>query len=127
MHRRPPTADQHTSVWGAWQRLRGPEHRHLVVIDAGARPVGVLDEHDLARAGSPGPLGARHVSLQQLLTGRIAPQVRAGDDLATVARSMLVADTDAVAVVDDDGRLVGLVTAHHCRRSDHPHRLEAPA
>jgi CBS domain-containing protein len=27
---------------------------------------------------------------------------------------MLAARTDAVPVVDDDGRLVGLVTAKHC-------------
>jgi CBS domain-containing protein len=40
--------------------------------------------------------------------------VRAGDDLATVARTMLLAHTDAVPVVDDDGRLLGLVTARHC-------------
>ena len=34
--------------------------------------------------------------------------------MATVARAMLTAGTDAVAVVDGDGRLVGLVTARTC-------------
>nr|WP_269799637.1 CBS domain-containing protein [Geodermatophilus chilensis] len=51
--------------------------------------------------------------------GRPRPQVRAGDDLARVARTMLLAHTDAVPVVDDDDRLLGLITARHC--------LELPA
>ena len=34
-------------------------------------------------------------------------------DLDTLATA-LYARTDAVPVVDDDGRLVGLVTARHC-------------
>jgi CBS domain-containing protein len=46
--------------------------------------------------------------------GQTRPQARTGDDVAIVARAMLAARTDAVPVVDDDGGLVGLVTAHHC-------------
>jgi CBS domain-containing protein len=42
------------------------------------------------------------------------PQVTADDDMARVAHTMLSARTDAVPVVDDDGRLLGLVTARHC-------------
>jgi len=126
MHQRPPTVDQHTSLGAAWLRLRGPEHRHLVVIDAGVHPVGLFNERDLALAWPPGPRGAQHVSLDRLLTGRLTPQVHAGDDLATVARRMLVENTDALVVVDDDGRLVGLVTARHCLRS-HTHPGPMPA
>ena len=55
MDRRPPTADQDTSLWAAWGRLRGAGCRHLVVVDSRLRPVGVLEERDLALRWPPGP------------------------------------------------------------------------
>ncbi len=48
------------------------------------------------------------------MRGGPRPQARSDDDFATVARTMLVACADAVPVVDDGGRLLGLVTARHC-------------
>jgi CBS domain-containing protein len=114
MNRRPPVADQDTSLWGAWERLRGPDNRHLVVVDRHLHPVGVLEARDLALRWPPGPFDAHRVPLRRLLGGRALPQAREGHAVATVARAMLTAGTDAVPVVDDDGRLVGLVTARHC-------------
>ena len=114
MDRCPPVVDQNTSVWGAWGRLRGPGNRHIVVIDGRARPLGVLEARDLALRWPPGPFDAHRLPIRQLLNGSVGPQARADDDVATVARAMLAARTDAVPVVDDDGRLVGLVTARHC-------------
>lgn len=114
MDRRPPTVDQDTSLWGAWGRLRGVGCRHLVVIDRQLHPVGVLEERELALRWPPGPFEAHRVSLRRLVPVGPQPQARSGDALATVARAMLVACTDAVPVVDDDGRLLGLVTARHC-------------
>jgi CBS domain-containing protein len=114
MDRRPPIADQHTSLWRAWGRLRGADCRHLVVVDSRLRPVGVLEERDLALRWPPGPFEAHRVPLRHVVRGHSRPQARSGDDVATVARAMLAARTDAVPVVDDDGRLVGLVTARHC-------------
>jgi Mg/Co/Ni transporter MgtE len=40
--------------------------------------------------------------------------VQADDDLATVASVMLGTREDALPVVDDDGRLIGLVTVWQC-------------
>lgn len=114
MNRRPPVADQDTSLWGAWELLRGPGNRHLVVVDRHVRPVGVLEARDLALRWPPGPFDAHRLLLRQVLGGQVGCQVRAGDPVATVARAMLTAGTDAVAVVDDDGRLVGLITARTC-------------
>ena len=114
MDRRPPIADQDISLWGAWGRLRGAECRHLVVVDSRLRPVGVLEERDLALRWPPGPFEAHRVPLRHVVRGQARPRARSGDDVATVARAMLAARTDAVPVVDDDGRLVGLVTARHC-------------
>lgn len=115
MNRRPPVADQNTSVpVGRLGRLRGVDNRHLVVVDRHLHPVGVLEARDLALRWPPGPFDAHSVPLRRLLSGRPRPQARAEDDVATVARAMLTAHTDAVPVVDDDGRLLGLVTARHC-------------
>jgi CBS domain-containing protein len=114
MTHRPPIADQDTSLWAAWGRLRGANCRHLVVVDSRLRPVGVLEERDLALRWPPGPFEAHRVPLRHVVRGQARPQARTGDDVAIVARAMLAARTDAVPVVDDDGGLVGLVTAHHC-------------
>jgi CBS domain-containing protein len=114
MNRQPPTADQDTSLWSAWGRLRGADCRHLVVVDAKLRPLGVLEARDLALHWPPGPFGAHRVTLRGLVRGQTPTQVHSADDLATVARAMLRARTDAVPVVDDDGRLVGLITARDC-------------
>jgi CBS domain-containing protein len=114
MDRQPPIADQDTSLWGAWGRLRGAGCRHLVIVDEHLRPLGVLEERDLALRWPPGPLEAHRVRLREIVGGQRPPRVRSDEDLAGVARVMLSADTDAVAVVDDDDRLAGLVTARHC-------------
>jgi CBS domain-containing protein len=114
MNRRPPIADQDVSLWGAWGRLRGAECPYLVVVDSHLRPVGVLEERDLALRWPPGPFEAHRVPLRQVVRGQAQPQARCGDDVATVAQAMLASRTDAVPVVDDDGRLVGLITARHC-------------
>ena len=114
MDRRPPVADQETSLWEAWGRLRGADCRHLVVVDSRLHPGGVREERDLALQWPPGPFEAPRVPLRHVVRGQAQAQARSGDDVATVARAMLAARTDAVPVVDDDGRLVGLVTARHC-------------
>jgi CBS domain-containing protein len=116
MDRRPPVADQDTSLWSSWGRLRGAENGHLVVVDRHVRPVGVLDSRDLALHWPRGPFDAHRTPLRRLLVGRPQPRAKADDDVATVARAMLTARTDALPVVDDDGRLLGLVTARHCVR-----------
>ncbi|WP_425402621.1 CBS domain-containing protein [Geodermatophilus telluris] len=53
MHPHPAVVDAHTSLSAAWGRLHGRRDRHLVVIDDGVRPIGVLDERDLARGWPP--------------------------------------------------------------------------
>jgi len=94
--------------------LRGAECRHLVVVDSQSRPVGVLEERELALRWPPGPFEAHRVSLSHVVRGQARPHARSGDDAAAVARAMLAARTDAVPAVDDDGRPVGLLTARHC-------------
>ena len=114
MTRGPRTIDSRASLFSAWGQLHGEDNRHLVVIDDGIRPIGVLDERDIALEWPPGPLGAHHLPVYKLLRFRTRPRVRAEDDVAKVAATMLGAGEDALPVVDEDGRLLGLVTVWHC-------------
>ena len=114
MSRQPRTIDSQASLFSAWGQLHGEHNRHLVVIDDGVRPIGVLDERDIALAWPPGPLGAHHLPVYKLLRFRTRPRVRAEDDVAKVAAAMLGVREDALPVVDDDGRLLGLVTVWQC-------------
>ena len=114
MTRGPRTIDSRTSLFSAWGQLHGGHNRHLVVIDDGVRPIGVLDERDIAMEWPPGPLAAHHLPVHKLLRFRARPLVRAEDDVAKVAATMLGAREDALPVVDEDGRLLGLVTVWHC-------------
>jgi IMP dehydrogenase len=114
MLRSPSTVDAQASLFAAWGLLHGDSHRRLVVIDADVRPIGVLDERDIALEWPPGPFGAHHVPVCRLLRLRTGTRVRADDDVAHVAATMLHAREDAVAVVDEDGRLLGLVTVWQC-------------
>jgi CBS domain-containing protein len=114
MSRDPRTVDAQASLFSAWGQLHGEHNQHLVVIDESVRPIGVLDERDIALEWPPGPLRAHHLPVHQLLRLRPRPRVRAEDDVAMVAQAMLGAREDALPVVDDDGRLLGLVTVWHC-------------
>jgi CBS domain-containing protein len=115
MDRHPATVSRSASLWQAWDRLRAGG-RHVVVVDEHRRPAGVLDERTVALEWPPGPMGAHRTPVHTLLRGRVTPRVRGGDDLASVARVMLGAEADAVPVVDQDGRLYGLVTLWHYAR-----------
>jgi CBS-domain-containing membrane protein len=114
MSRDPRTVDAQASLFSAWGQLHGEHNQHLVVIDEHVRPIGVLDERDIALEWPPGPVRAHHLPVHQLLRLRPRPRVRAEDDVAMVAQAMLGAREDALPVVDDDGRLLGLVTVWHC-------------
>jgi CBS-domain-containing membrane protein len=114
MSRDARTIDSQASLFSAWGQLHGEHNRHLVVIDEYVRPIGVLDERDIALEWPPGPLGAHHLPVHKLLRLRTRPRVRAEDDVAKVAATMLGAREDALPVVDEDGRLLGLVTVWHC-------------
>jgi len=113
MCRDPRSIDSQASLFNAWGQLHGDTNRHLVVIDEDVRPVGVLDERDIALEWPPGPLGAHHLPVCTLLRLRARPRVRAEDDVAQVAAAMLGAGVDALPVVDEDGQLIGLVTVWH--------------
>lgn len=94
--------------------------RHLPVVDADHRVVGMLSLNDL-RSAFPGlgavvpeataesPPEARSRLVEEFMTA--APQtIRARDALSQAADQMADARVGALPVVDDDGELVGLIS-----------------
>ena len=115
MDRRPTSLPGSASLRTARDVLRGTGAHHLVVVDDHERPVGVLDDRAIAQERAPGPMSADRTPLLSLIRdrGRDEPRVHVSRDLEVAARVLLDARTDAVPVVDDAGRLVGLVTLRH--------------
>ncbi|MEJ8281091.1 CBS domain-containing protein [Pseudonocardia spirodelae] len=100
MHTFPRTCGPAATVAQARAVFTRPKVHALPVVDAG-RLVAVVDRADLDGAADDdpvAPLGA--------LAGRV---VHAGDDLARARAEMAAAGRRRLAVVDDDGLLVGLL------------------
>jgi CBS domain-containing protein len=113
MDREPAVVHAHTSLFSAWAVMHDGQHRHLVVVDDDVRPIGVVDELDIAVEWPARPRAPHHMPIHQLLRFRARPQVRTTDDIVTAAATMRGAHVDAVPVIDADGRLRGLLSASH--------------
>jgi len=86
-----------------WDMVVG-EIRHLPVVDAAQRVIGMVSDRDILRAG-----GLERVSIARIM----ARGVRTGTattPAVDAAIRLLQAKQNALPVVDDDGRLVGIVT-----------------
>lgn len=97
-----------TSVESAWLVLLQSGHRHLVVA-AGDQCYGVIDDRTLFAEWTSGPLAMRHRKVRDLLPP-CTTCVLSDSEIQMVARAMARGGTDAVPVVDREGRLVGIVT-----------------
>lgn len=87
-------------------------HRTFPVVDRSGRPVGVFSLHDLVDAGDRlGPVAALARALPD--TARVRPDARVE---TVVSTAVLRPGLDLLAVVDADGRLVGIVTATDLQR-----------
>lgn len=96
------------SVWTAWSLMLQSGFRHLLVAD-GEHCYGVVDDRTLFAEWTGGPLAMRHRKVRDLLPA-CTTCVLPDSEVQMVARAMTRGATDAVAVVDRDGRLVGIVT-----------------
>ncbi|GAA1388004.1 CBS domain-containing protein [Catellatospora chokoriensis] len=84
--------------------------RHLAVVDAAGRCVGVLAARSVAAAWSADPAGLTAVTVGAVLDHDSAT-VSADARVRDAARMMHARSSDAVAVVDDDGTPMGMFTS----------------
>jgi acetoin utilization protein AcuB len=118
MHRDPLCARLDTTVAEAFRMLtEGPVH-HLPVVDRTGRLVGMLSEHDLLRympppATDPLTMAAFARFARRRVADLMVEAVLTAteDDLLEDAAEIMVGEhVPALAVVDDDGRPVGVLT-----------------
>jgi acetoin utilization protein AcuB len=94
------------------------EFRHLPVVDDRGKLVGILSDRDLRGIGVPylvpdeyvghGP-GVLDARVADLMSGAVL-SVRPDADAADVVDAMLENRIGAVPVVDDEGRIVGIIS-----------------
>ncbi|WP_027344318.1 CBS domain-containing protein [Hamadaea tsunoensis] len=84
--------------------------RHLAVVDDTGACVGLISDRTVTAAWVRDPMLFDRLTAGQLLDDR-APIVRDDETVRLAARVMHACGTDAVVVVDDGGRPVGLLTA----------------
>ena len=103
------TIDATESLWDAWQLLSVSGLRHLVVVDDG-RCLGVISDRMIL---TDIPVDAERLRARvvgDLVSRAAARTVRDTAGLADVARVMAGYSEEAVPVLDEPGRLVGVVT-----------------
>jgi CBS-domain-containing membrane protein len=103
------TVTAQTSPWAAWSAMLRQGVRHLVVT-RNNRCVGLLDDRDVFAQWPMGPLALRRATVGAMMRPRTSCVLPAAG-LREVAHVMTADRVDAVPVVDDDGMVLGLVTA----------------
>ena len=99
----PVAVSAETLAADAWRLMAERRIRHLAVVDAGRRVVGVLSRGDLAHL----PLGRKLV--RELMTAD-PETVREGTPLAEAADLLADRRIGCLPVVDESGRLAGLLS-----------------
>lgn len=104
------TVETDESLWDAWQLLFVSGLRHLVVLDPSGSTLGVLSDRNILAdvPATADHLGSRRV--REVLARVPLVAVHPGDDPVTAAKAMALNAIEAVPVLDEGGRLVGIVT-----------------
>jgi CBS domain-containing membrane protein len=113
----------------AWEIMRRADVHHLPVVDAGGRLRGVLTREDLSAHWSGGPIEQSHVHVHTLVAEHRCPHTTPQARLADAAAVMIGAGVDAIPVLGEAARLVGMVTTTdvlHAVAGDIPERREPP-
>lgn len=104
------TVEVDESLWDAWQLLFVSGLRHLVVIDENAHCVGVLSDRNIL---ADVPATMEHLShrpvreiLARVPTASIKPEAQPRE----AARLMQEHAIEAVPVIDDAGKVMGIIT-----------------
>ncbi len=112
------TVGHDATIADAWRLMRTRQVRHLPVLDADRRLIGMLTDHDLRQVileravqEEPGQLRERLTQLRidAVMTWAVVT-VRPDAEIRDAARLMYERKLGAVAVADA-GRMVGMLTA----------------
>lgn len=110
MSRQVLTVEVSESLWDAWQLLFVSGMRHLVVLDEDGACLGILTDRGIL---AEIPATADHLQRRTVrdVLGRVPLiSVSPQDDPQAAGRLMVAHAVEAVPVVDDQGRVIGLVT-----------------
>jgi CBS domain-containing protein len=94
----------------ALRMLAAGQVRHLVVMGADSRCPGILADRTLAAEWARDPIGFGRRRVRDVLDPT-TPTVSVSSTVAAAARAMQRYQTDAVAVLDSAGRVLGILTA----------------
>ncbi|MBB2915611.1 CBS domain-containing membrane protein [Streptosporangium becharense] len=113
----------------AWEIMRRADVHHLPVVEADGRLRGVLTREDLTARWSGGPIEQSQVPVRALVAEHRCPHTTPEARLADAAAVMIGAGVDAIPVLGEAGRLVGMVTVTDVLRAvagEIPERREPP-
>ena len=96
------------SVWDASRLMMTAGVRHLVVCFHG-RVVGVVDDRAVFAHWPSGPVALRRTRLAEILRSR-SSCVLEDVELQRVAELMVIDGSDAMPVVNSDGKVLGIIT-----------------
>ena len=111
------------TIWHALDRFVQTGLHHLVVLDSEDELVGVLDDRGVLAEWPLDAAGMHHRTIGELLRSRENPSaggVPTTNPAISVRQAgllMLDLGVDALAVVDDRGRIVGILTSTDLMRS----------
>ena len=104
------TVEEGETLWDAWQLLFVSGLRHLVVLDENGASLGVLSDRSIL---AEVPATSEHLSerrVRDVLAMVPLVSVAPADSPLTAARVMATNSVEAVPVIDEAGRIVGIVT-----------------
>jgi len=103
------TVEAEQSLWDAWQLMFLSGLRHLAVVDDSRRCVGVLTDRSIL---TDLPLTEAHLARRHVREVMSSPGVLAMTDTPRrAAKAMVHFAVEAIPLVEESGRLRGLVTA----------------
>ncbi|GCB50785.1 HPP family protein [Streptomyces sp. NL15-2K] len=110
------------TVLVAWELLERSGCRHLPVVHPDGRCAGLLDRADVAVACAAPAASLSGRRVDDLLPGHRPALVHAEQTVRHAADLMTYTETDALPVLDEDGRLAGVLTAADivAALADHP-------
>lgn len=103
------TVEVSETLWDAWQLLFVSGLRHLIVLDNDGHVIGTLSDRGIL---ADVPVTQDHLKTRTVgdIAQRSVVSARPSDHPRAVAALMTTNAVEAVPVIDEDNRLVGIVT-----------------